>query len=243
MDWGPHVSRSHFHFGMNTLILIRHGQSDQHIRDTTGGWTDTRLTDLGRLQAARVAERLKRLLGPRPAKVVSSDLARAAEFAGIIAAHCHLEVRYYEELRELNNGDAINLSRVQAKAIEQPITDPVHDWVPYPHAESWRMMTERIHGFLELLNPLVADAAIVVTHGNPGIAIIQWWLGLTDPVFPAISFELDPASITILTLNFWNQRSIAKLNDTAHLQGLSHDGLKLLPDPAASHRHESGIDL
>jgi broad specificity phosphatase PhoE len=224
---------------MNTLILIRHGQSDQHIRDTTGGWTDTRLTDLGRVQAHRVAARLKRLLGPRPANVVSSDLSRAAEFAKIIASECNLEARFYEELRELNNGDAINLTRAQAKAIEQPITDPVHDWVPYPHAESWRMMTERIHDFMELLNPLIADAAVVVTHGNTGIAIIQWWLGLRAPVVPAISFELDPASITILTLNFWNERTIAKLNDTAHLHGLSHDDLKLLPHPP----HESGLDL
>ncbi len=214
---------------MNTLLLIRHGQSDQHLRDVTGGWTDTRLTGLGRMQAHRVAQRLGRLLGPRPAKVVASDLSRAAEFARIIAAECNLEARYYEELRELNNGDAINLSRAQAKLIEQPIVDPAHDWVPYSNAESWRMMTERIYGFLELLNPLVADTAILVTHGNTGVAIIQWWLGLEVPVVPAISFELDPGSITVLKLNFWNQRTIAKLNDTAHLQGLAPDDLKLLP--------------
>jgi len=224
---------------VNTLLLIRHGQSDQHLRDITGGWTDTRLTDLGRMQAQRVGERIKRLLGPRPARLVGSDLVRAAEFARIIGGTCAMEPHFYEELRELNNGDAINLSRAKAKEIEQPITEPLHEWVPYPHAESWRMMTERIHGFMELLNPLVADTAIVVTHGNTGVAIIQWWLGLTVPVIPAISFELDPASITILRLNFWNERAIAKLNDTAHLHGLDADELKLLPHP----RHPGGLDL
>src|SRR3954471_16764384 len=106
---------------MNTLILIRHGQSDQHVRDVTGGWTDTRLTDLGRMQAQRVGQRLKRLLGPRPARLIASDLSRAAEFARIIADGCELDPKFYEELRELNNGDAINLSRAKAKTIEQPI--------------------------------------------------------------------------------------------------------------------------
>src|SRR5215211_972452 len=127
---------------MNTLILIRHGQSDQHIRDVTGGWTNTRLTDLGRMQAQRVGQRLKKLLGPRPAKIVSSDLARAVEFATIIASQMGAEARFYEELREINNGDAIDMSRTQAKAIEQPITEPIQEWVPYPNAESWRMMAD-----------------------------------------------------------------------------------------------------
>ena len=221
---------------MNTLILIRHGQSDQHIRDITGGWTDTHLTDLGQIQAQRTAARLKRLLAHNPARLISSDLSRAAETASIIGDACNLEPKFYEELRELNNGQAVNLSRHQAKSIELPITEPIHDWVPYPGGESWRAMTERIYDFMELLNPLVRDSAIIVTHGNPGVAIIQWWLGLKVPVVPAISFELDPASITILTINFWEERTLAKLNDTGHLSGLQSDELKLLP-------HQSGIDL
>lgn len=215
---------------MTTLILVRHAQSDQHVRDITGGWTDTHLTDLGRQQSFRIGLRLKKILGNRPAKLFSSDLARAAESAKIIGQACHLEPVFYEELRELNNGDAVNLTREQAKAIEQPITEPIHDWIPYPRAESWRMMAERVFGFMELLNPLVADTGIIVTHGNSGVAIIQWWLGLQVPCVPAISFQLDPASITILAINFWNERTIRKLNDTAHLHGLAHDELKLLAD-------------
>ena len=39
---------------------MRHGQSEHHISDLTGGWTDDCLTELGRLQAARVASRLER---------------------------------------------------------------------------------------------------------------------------------------------------------------------------------------
>jgi broad specificity phosphatase PhoE len=221
---------------MNTLILIRHAQSDQHVRDITGGWTDTHLTDLGRQQSERIARRVEKILDARPAKLFSSDLSRAAETSRVIADICHLQLTFYEDLRELNNGSAINLTRTQAKAIEQPITEPIHDWIPYPKGESWKMMADRVYGFMELVHPLVRDTAIIVTHGNAGVAIIQWWLGLTVPCVPAISFEIDPASITILAINFWNERTIRKLNDTAHLHGLSHDELKLLP-------HQSRPDL
>jgi len=202
---------------MNRLILVRHGQSDQHIRDITGGWTDTRLTDVGRSAAQRIAQRVQRLLEDRPARLVSSDLARCAETARTIGETCHLKLELYEELRELNNGEAINRTLAQAKEIERPITEPVHDWIPYPGGESWKMMTDRIYGFMELLNPLVLDTTIMVTHGNSGIAVVQWWLGLQVPCKPMISFQLDPGSITILGVNFWAERTIMKLNDTSHL--------------------------
>lgn len=209
---------------MNSLILIRHGQSDQHVRDITGGWTDTHLTELGREQSRRTALRLVRLLQDRPAKLYTSDLSRAAETAKIIGDTLQIPATANADLREINNGQAINLSRDQAKLIEQPITAPIHDWIPYPAGESWRMMDTRVREAMEMINPMVRDTAIVVTHGNPGVAIIQWWLGLRSPVVPGISFQLDPASITILSINFWQERTIAKLNDTAHLHGVeSHE--------------------
>ncbi len=69
---------------MNTLFLIRHAQSDEHIRDITGGWSDTRLTEPGREQARRTGLRLRRMLDGRPAALASSDLARAADTAHLI---------------------------------------------------------------------------------------------------------------------------------------------------------------
>jgi probable phosphoglycerate mutase len=202
---------------MKALFVIRHGQSDEHIRGITGGWTDTRLTDLGREQAQRTGLRLRRMLDGRPASLASSDLLRSAETARIIGEICEMEPKLHAELREVNNGDAANLTRARAKQIERPITEPIQDWIAYPRGESWRMMAQRVYGFMELLDPQILDTAIVVTHGNPGVAIIQWWLGLKLPCVPAISFQLDPASISVLSINFWNERTIRKLNDTSHL--------------------------
>lgn len=36
---------------MRKIILIQHCQSEYHINNLTGGWTDTSLTDLGQKQA------------------------------------------------------------------------------------------------------------------------------------------------------------------------------------------------
>src|SRR4051812_29489776 len=134
---------------MNLLILIRHGESQQQARDLTGGWTDCELTDRGQRQAMLIAQRLFRVLEDRPFRLYSSDLKRAAQTASIVGDVFETRPTLHPELRELNNGDAKGLSRADAKQMERPITEPVHDWVAYPSAESWRDMTRRVHAFME----------------------------------------------------------------------------------------------
>jgi broad specificity phosphatase PhoE len=76
-------------------------------------------------------------------------LVRASETANIIGEGFSMDPIYCAELRELNNGLAANLSAEEAKKISNPITKPVIDWVPYPQAESWRMMYTRLSAFMD----------------------------------------------------------------------------------------------
>jgi probable phosphoglycerate mutase len=92
------------------------------------------------------------------------------------------------------------------------------DWIPFPKAESLRMMMERAAGFLTSLEARDADAVILVTHRNMISAIIQWWLQLTDELISTTDFEADPCSLTRLTISYWGGRTLIKLNDTAHLE-------------------------
>src|SRR5690606_17405011 len=69
---------------LERLFLVRHGQSEHHVRDVTGGWTDVGLTELGHIQAQRVAEHLALAVGGEPVSLFSSDLARAAATADAI---------------------------------------------------------------------------------------------------------------------------------------------------------------
>ena len=47
---------------MGNIILIQHCQSEHHVNNMSGGWTDTPLTELGRKQAEMIGEKLKGLV-------------------------------------------------------------------------------------------------------------------------------------------------------------------------------------
>lgn len=210
---------------MNRLILIRHAQSEHHVRGLTGGWTDTPLSGYGKAQAALLAGRCRRLLTGTPApRLFSSDLRRAGETAAAIAAALGVTCEMEPALRELNNGAAAGLTTEAARSLELPPTEPAIDWLPYPGAESWRAMTERVFAGMERIAAACPGTAIVVTHGNTGIAVIQWFLRLGEHCREGISFELDPASMSVLSVNGWGERTLVTLNDTSHLGGLTEDG-------------------
>ncbi|WP_297009232.1 histidine phosphatase family protein [uncultured Corynebacterium sp.] len=87
------------------LLLIRHGQTEYNLVGRMQGQLDTPLSDVGRIQAARVAEGLSDWpIGT----VVSSDLERAvdtaATIAGALIPHA-LEVSTDPRLRETDLGE------------------------------------------------------------------------------------------------------------------------------------------
>lgn len=207
---------------MQRLLLIRHAHSQHHEQGLTGGWTNTPLSQRGHRQAQLLAARCRQLVIDEPAvAVVSSDLARAAQTATYIAQTLQVDVHFDPALRELNNGAAAGLSQAQAAHIALPPSEPTVDWIPYPQAESWRMLQERIWtGMAEIACRSLATT-VIVSHGNAGIAVIHWWLGLCAECRGRVSFTLDPASITELAVNRWQERTIVRLNDTHHLAAAS----------------------
>ena len=76
------------------LVLVRHGQSQHHVRQVAGGPKgDTGITDDGREQVRRAAERLARWNGLRGSTVYSSPLPRARRPPTI--EHCGLCSYHY----------------------------------------------------------------------------------------------------------------------------------------------------
>jgi 2,3-bisphosphoglycerate-dependent phosphoglycerate mutase len=202
---------------MKDIFVIRHGQSEHHVRNMIGGWTDLPLTPLGLNQAIRLAEHLAAVIGNRTVSLFSSDLQRASMTAAAVAKRFEIEVNEDAGLRELNNGRARGLSISEAKAIELPRTEPAVDWTPYPEAESWRQMSDRIAQCMDRLAKELEQSAIIVTHAGSASAIVKWWLRLPEPIRYGIEFEFRPCSVTELTENEWSERVIVRLNDIAHL--------------------------
>jgi|ERR1019366_1495252 probable phosphoglycerate mutase len=204
------------------ITLIRHGESQHHVKGLTGGWTDTGLTEQGNRQAEAAARELATWDLGTGVELISSDLLRARETTEAITRQLKgIAPVYYSELRELNNGRAKGLTREAAKKIALPVTTPTCDWIPYPEAENWRMLSARAWGFMDkFMRASKTDYLLVVSHGLAIEGLVQWWLGLGEDYWNNVSFEFDCASFTKLTVNKHGQRVITKLNDTAHLKGI-----------------------
>ncbi len=198
------------------MICIRHGEAEHHLDGRTGGWTDSRLTERGRLQAGQAGRRAAQLVAGRPFRFCSSDLARAAETARIVGQAVGIEPAMTPALRELGNGQAANLPREAARKIARPFAEPRLDWIHYPGGESWRMMVERVAGFLDRMDAEMdgRGGALLLVHAASAMAAINWFLG--DPWRP-LSFRLAPCAISHLALNRWGERAMLKHNDEAHL--------------------------
>jgi broad specificity phosphatase PhoE len=200
-----------------SLILIRHGQSEHHINGLTGGWTDTPLTERGRQQVALLAGRLKQVMAGIPARLVSSDLVRSVQTAEIVGQALGLPVARHPGLREINNGIAAGMRREEAHPLRTPPTEPLLDWRPFPGGETWREFYTRVAACMEELTREQEELLVVVSHGGTIIQQVGWWLRMGIETLGHSWFDIHPASLSVLRLNKWGDRTVERLNDTAHL--------------------------
>jgi broad specificity phosphatase PhoE len=203
------------------IILVRHGESESNVGNLMGGWTDTPLTGLGLRQAEAVAARLRRELGGQPCRIVASDLKRAMQTAKIIGEALGAEPTSEPGLREINNGEATNMTKEEAKLIYREPTRPLLEWTPYPGAENWLQLNKRVSTTMDRVYKDISENLIVVGHGGSLHHVIFWWLRVPTELVDEINFGMGNTSITTLSVTSFNQRMLVRLNDTRHLDGLS----------------------
>ena len=152
------------------LFAVRHGQTDWNLAGRAQGQADRPLTDIGRAQAERSAQLLKRHAGrgglePSALPVFTSPLGRARETADIIGAvlGSARPAAVDERLIELSFGRWEGMTAAEMKA-----DDPVHRrarrndrWgVAPPDGESYADLSVRVGDFLSSVD----GPAIIVTH-------------------------------------------------------------------------------
>ena len=122
------------------IIIIQHCQSEHHINDMSGGWTDTPLTDLGRKQAQLIGQRLQNEINQDEYILFSSDLQRAWQTAEIVGEHLQLKIVADKDLREINTGVAAGKTKQWAKAHRNPRLEHhfVLDHQEFHQGETWR---------------------------------------------------------------------------------------------------------
>ncbi|WP_434748922.1 histidine phosphatase family protein [Paenibacillus amylolyticus] len=205
---------------MKEIFIIRHGEAEHLVNGTGGGWVDTPLTKVGRDQSRRVAYRLKELVSDKPCDIYSSDLTRAHETATIIGSVLENNLSTSPLIRGLSLGIAGSMQKQDAELVKHPISMPLFDWIPYQDAESWAMMQDRVDSFMTMLCESRHDTSIIVTHGNSGVSVLYWLLGINRGLLTKLvkpSFQLDPCSLTHLIKKEENKVRLVKINDMSHI--------------------------
>lgn len=202
------------------LLLIRHGQSVANTEGRLQGQFDSPLTDLGRDQARALARRLARE-GWSISTVYASDLSRAAETAGILAAELCLPLTLDERLREYDVGE---LTGVIWREIEHRYPDV---WHVLHHGTAWgHIPGEEGNGpFHARLVAALSDirsghneeeSVALVSHGGSLGMILVHLLGM-EPQRPN-PFRFGNVSLSVVEFSARGPLLLS-LNDMCHLDG------------------------
>lgn len=204
---------------MEKLIVVRHCESEHHLNGLSGGWTNCSLTDLGRQQAARVAERVRAEVGGGPWALYSSDLKRARETAEILGAAIGKRPELRRELREINNGISAGMLAKEAEPLANPLPAGALrvDHRFFEGGETWREFYVRVAAWLDTLVTTERRLPVLVTHGGTALNIIAWWLYLDADALARVSFGGAAGGVTVLSTSRWGERVLEVLGDTTHL--------------------------
>ncbi len=202
---------------MRTLTLIRHGETDWNREGRIQGDMDCDLSDLGRLQAGHLRDRLA---GEKFDAVYTSTATRAVETGRIAVGH-RIEVEPRGALREINLGV---WEGVLVSDLKKQFPRDTELWFRKPSqvtikgAESLRSFRRRVtREITQILDTNGEDSSIVVfAHGGVICSYLTALLGLKlDDLW---RFKIRNASITRLIFPL-NEPRIDVLNDISHLDG------------------------
>jgi probable phosphoglycerate mutase len=170
--------------GVTEVWLIRHADCYENLADTL----DPPLSKLGRDQAARLAERLRRT---KPAAVYSSPYRRAIETAKAISDDIHVDERLVEMKLEVTEGGSLELREPQSGVIER-----------------MRAVVD------EIVNRHPGQRVVIVGHGAAIIAYLTDVLRLEPGQLRILPYYTSISIVRALG----DRRMVGALGDVAHLE-------------------------
>lgn len=178
-----------------TILLARHGETDWNAAGRWQGHTDRSLTELGRRQAAELAERLADV---ELDAVYSSDLLRAVETAEPVAKRLGLPLQTLPELREVDVGTWAGLTRDE---VAERFPDGFRRWsewqTGWEDGETYDEMGERVVGaILRLAGEHPGERILVVSHGGAIRALHAAAAGIDIATFRRLRPVVQNARVT-----------------------------------------------
>lgn len=208
---------------MNTRIfLVRHGATILTAEDRFAGATDVPLSDEGRIQAQRLAERLG---NTSIAAIYASPLSRTVETARILAAPHGCEVQARDGLREISHGHWEQMTRHEVDA-RYPEESAAWDSDPYTFApaggETGLAVTARaLPVLLEIVRSHAGEKVVIVSHKATIRLLLSSLLGF-DPRRYRDNLGQNPAALNIVDFNESMRARLTLFNDTSHYAAGGH---------------------
>jgi probable phosphoglycerate mutase len=203
------------------VLLARHGETAWNRERRMQGHRDVPLSPEGVAQARLLAQRLRDV---GLARIVSSDLARAAATARAVGDATGLAVAVDARLREQDLGawEGKTFAEVAATDPETAARFRARDPDARPAGGETRgEMFARVWAALEAIAPPgAAGPVLVVAHGGVVQGLVYRLLGL--PIRAERRFHVPNVSVTTLVphRDGWMVRT---LSDVAHLEGPTGD--------------------
>ena len=201
------------------VLLVRHGATTSTEEDRFSGSADIPLSNVGREQARRLAERLRR---EELAGVYSSDLDRAVETAKILAEPHGLPVEQRGEFREISHGRWEGMTREEVLD-RYPKESAAWDDDPFSYApeggETGLAVTARaLPALLELVTSHPGERILVVSHKATIRLVLSSLLGF-DPRRYRDNLDQMPAALNIVDFREPTRARLTLFNDTSHYAG------------------------
>lgn len=205
---------------MTRLILLRHAEAEGNINRRFHGHFNSNLTENGKMQAQKVAERLS---NEKIDVIYSSDLTRALETAETVAKYKGISVIKSENLREINGGD---WEDTPWETLPVSYPESYYHWENMPHLLQMPNGEAMVHFQNRIVNEInsitrlnIEKNILIVTHGTAIKSFLCFCYNKSLSEFVNLKWH-DNASITILAYENCIYKVVIE-GDNSHLGNLS----------------------
>lgn len=204
---------------MSILYFARHGETEDNARLIFQGQGGRGLNALGRGQARRLAERMRKA---KVTTIVASDLERAVETARIVGDACAIEPLLDPDLRE------VDLGRWTGKSHDEVREHYPEEWTTRSTSlelrrgggETYAELAIRIERAVVRIVAMGApDPILVVSHGGSIKSYVAKILGVGSEGLGVLG-GVGNAGLTVIERDDRGRTRLHAWNDTSHLEGL-----------------------
>jgi broad specificity phosphatase PhoE len=205
------------------VYLVRHGATVLSAEDRFAGETDVPLSDVGREQVGRLAERLA---SDRIMAFYASPMGRTMETGRILAAPHGREVSPRAGLREISHGRWEEKTRAE---VERLYPEEYARWEADPFSfapeggESGLSVTARaLPALLEIVQAHHDEHVLIASHKATIRLLISSLLGFDARTYRD-RLDQSPASLNILDFKDPAKARLTLFNDTSHYAAAASD--------------------